>query len=86
MTLQVSGELQSLIQHEIATGQYHSQDEVLTQAVRLLRDRREKLDQLRTEIEPALARLDAGQGEHFDLEAIKAEARQRLELSRTAQE
>ena len=78
MTVQITGELQTLIQQEIASGQYGSQDEVLVQAMRLLRDRREKLDRLRQEIEPALARLDRGEGIPLDMEAIKAEARQRL--------
>ena len=78
MTLQITGELQSLIQQEVATGQYGSQDEVLMQAMRLLRDRREKLDRLRQELEPALSRLDRGEGIPLDMEAIKAEARRRL--------
>jgi putative addiction module CopG family antidote len=81
MTIQITGELQSLIQQEFATGQYHSQDDVLTKAVRLLRDRREKLEQLRKDIEPALARLDQGLGEPLDMEAIKAEARRTFEAS-----
>lgn len=78
MTVQITGELQTLIQQEFATGQYGSQDEVLVRAVRLLRERREKLDGLRQEIEPALARLDRGEGIPLDMEAIKAEARRKF--------
>ena len=79
MTISISGELQSLVQQELATGQYHTADEVLLAAVRLLGERREKLAKLRREIQPALERLDRGEGERLDMEAIKAEARRRFE-------
>ena len=75
MTISITGEIQTLIQQEFATGHYQTTDEVLLAAVRLLSERRENIDRLRREIEPSLARLDRGEGEPLDMEAIKAEAR-----------
>src|SRR4029453_15919034 len=68
MTPPLSGELHSLVQQELATGHYSSADEVLLTAVRLLRERNGKLESLRREIEPALARLDRGEGIPLDME------------------
>jgi antitoxin ParD1/3/4 len=79
MTISISGEIHTLLQEELATGQYQSTDDVLLTAVRLLRERTQKLDHLRKEIEPALARLDRGEGIPLDVAAIKAEARLCLE-------
>ena len=75
MTIAISSELEALLQQELATGQYHTADDVLMAAVRLLRDRSQKLADLRSEIQPALDRLDRGEGEQLDMDAIKAEAR-----------
>ena len=78
MTVSISGELQSLVQQELATGQYGTTDDVLLAAVRLLRERRQRIDELRREIQPALERLDRGEGDSVDMEEVKAEARRRF--------
>jgi antitoxin ParD1/3/4 len=83
MTISISPELQTLVQQEFATGNYSSPDEVLLAAVRLLRDRNRRLEELRSEIRPALERLDRGDGEPLDMEAIKAEARRQFEQSKS---
>ncbi|MCI0362001.1 MAG: type II toxin-antitoxin system ParD family antitoxin [Planctomycetaceae bacterium] len=82
MTIAISGELQSLVQQQLATGQYGSADDVLLAGVRLLRERNERLADLRREIIPALERLDRGEGKPLDMEAIKREARDRFEQSK----
>ena len=86
MTISISGELQTLVQQELATGQYQSTDEILLAAVRLLHDRNRKLNELRLEIQPALERLDRGEGQPLDMNAIKAEARHRFEQARSRSE
>ena len=83
MSITISGELQSLVQQELATGQYQSTDEILLAAVRLLRERNNKLDVLRRDIQPALERLNRGEGEPLDMDAIKAEARASFEQARS---
>lgn len=82
MGITISGELQSLVQQELAAGHYQTTDEVLLTAVRLLSERNKKIAELRREILPALERLDRGEGLPLDMEAIKAEARARFEQSR----
>jgi antitoxin ParD1/3/4 len=81
MTIAISGELQTLVQQELASGQYGSADDVLLAAVRLLHERNERLAELRREILPALERLDRGEGKPLDMDAIKREARARFEQS-----
>lgn len=81
MTIALTGELNALVEQEMATGHYSSPGEVLLAAVRLLHERREKLATLRQEIVPALERFDRGEGLPLDMEAIKSEARRRFEQS-----
>jgi antitoxin ParD1/3/4 len=81
MSITVSPEVNSLVQQELASGQYSSADELLLAAVRLLHERNKKLADLRAAILPALERLDRGEGKPLDMEAIKAEARRRFDES-----
>ena len=82
MTIAISGELQSLVQQELNSGHYGSADDVLLAGVRLLRERNQRLAELRKEILPALERFDRGQGKPLDMEAIKRDARARFEQSK----
>jgi antitoxin ParD1/3/4 len=75
----MSAEVESLIQREYASGMYQSTDDLLVEAVLLLRDRNERLQGLRKAIVPSLERLDRGQGRPLDIESIKAEGRRRLD-------
>ena len=70
-------ELQQLVQQELATGNYASEDEVLLNAMQALRDRQEGLRQWRAEIQARIDSLDRGQGIEFDDEqALRAFAEQ----------
>lgn len=89
MSLTISSEVQQLVEQEFASGQYQSADDVLLEAVWLLRDRNEQLrkrdeqiEQLRREILPALESLDRGEGRPFDMARIKAEANRRYDEAR----
>jgi antitoxin ParD1/3/4 len=75
MTTTLSPELKQLIRQEMARGWYASENDLLMAAVQLLSERREQLDALRREIQPALDRLDRGEGTPLNIEAIKAKAR-----------
>jgi antitoxin ParD1/3/4 len=83
MSITVSAEVHSLVQEELACGQYASADELLLAAIQLLHDRNTKLAALREAIQPALERLDRGEGWPLDMESIKTEARRRFEQSRS---
>jgi len=85
MGLSVSAEVQQLVEQEFALGTYQSPDDVLLEAVWLLRDRNERLRELKREILPALESLDRGEGRPLDMARIKAEARQRFEQSNSSE-
>lgn len=78
MTISITPQLESLIKEKLATGRYHSADEVMREALKLLelRDEQEKkLKQLRLDIQ---AGLDSGDPVPFDKEAIRQLARQKM--------
>lgn len=61
--LSLPAELQQFVAQEIASGQYQSTDELLGEAVRLLRER--KRHELRRQLQLGLDQLESG--EAFDL-------------------
>jgi putative addiction module CopG family antidote len=75
MTISVSPELVTLVEQQMATGQFESTDDVLRAALELLQERNRRVGELREEILPSLERLDHGEGIPLDMAAIKAEAR-----------
>lgn len=82
MDVRLTPELERLIHDKVATGLYASQDEVIREALRLLRDRDElrllAVDDLRREVQKGLDQLDRGESVVLDPERIKAEGRRRL--------
>jgi Arc/MetJ-type ribon-helix-helix transcriptional regulator len=85
-------ELQQIVSQGLATGNYASEDELLLEAVRLLRQREQDLRNFKAKLEGRLSQLD--QGEVIELEGeaalreffddIQARGRQRYEASRAA--
>ena len=71
-------DLEQFVEQELATGKYASREELVTEGVRLLRERERRIKELREEILPALERLDRGEGEPLDAEDIKARGMRRL--------
>ncbi len=61
-----SPELLQLVQQELATGRYKSEEEVLLEAMRLLRERDANLKRFRANLRARLDRLDAGDGVDLD--------------------
>ncbi len=65
-------ELQQLVQESLATGNYQSEDEVLLDAVRLLRQRTADARQFEQTLKTRLERLDRNEGiELEDKEALR---------------
>lgn len=78
-------DLEQFVEQELASGKYASRDELVTEAVRLLREREHRLKELREEILPALERLDRGEYTEYDenslrdlIDNVKAQGRARL--------
>ena len=65
-------DLERLVQQELATGKYKSEDEVLLEAMKLLRDREIHFQQFRKNLRARLDRLDRGKGTELDDESLAA--------------
>lgn len=85
MALAISPEVEQLVEQEFARGVYESKDDLLLEAVWMLRDRNEKLQELRQAILPALESLDRGEGRPLDMARIKAEAQRRFDEARATE-
>ena len=78
-------DLEDFIRQELARGKYQSEADLVAEAVRLLRERERRLEELRKEIQPALEALDRGEYTEYDetslrdmFEDVKARGRIRL--------
>ena len=69
MPYSFSAELQQLVRHELAYGNFSSEDELLLEAVRLLHQREEDLRRLKAQLHGRLDRLDRGEGIELEDEA-----------------
>jgi antitoxin ParD1/3/4 len=79
--------LETFVQHEVESGNYPSPDEVVSDGLRLLRER--KLYDLRRDIDAGLAQIERGEGIELKdddalqefFEDIKRRGRERLNAS-----
>ena len=82
MNISLTPELENYLKQKVQTGMYHTNSEVVREALRLLEEkdslRNIKLQKLRKEIQKGIDSLDAGEGIEFDIEKIKAEGRRKL--------
>jgi Arc/MetJ-type ribon-helix-helix transcriptional regulator len=83
VTTEIPPEYQPFVQHMVSSGAFPSEAAVVGEALRMYQER---LDRLRAEIQPALDRLDRGEGIELDEESldqffedIKAEGQAELE-------
>jgi antitoxin ParD1/3/4 len=72
MASMVPPEFQQFVEQQIVSGRYQSADEVVSDGLRLLQERDRRLQELRAEIQPALDRLDRGEGIELDDAGLKA--------------
>lgn len=85
-------ELQQIVQLELASGNYSSEDELLLEAVRLLHQREDDLRNFKARLQGRLDRLDRGEGIEIEGETalraffddVQTQGRQRYEASRVA--
>lgn len=85
-------DLAEFVQQELQSGKYTSEDELVCEALRLLRERERRLDDLREAILPALDRLDRREGKIYDEDGlrqmaddVKSRGRQRLAARQMSQ-
>lgn len=86
MSISLAPELEGFINQQVASGLYNSANEMIQEALKLLKERDEekkrRLEELRAEINKGLASLDRGDKRPLDAEMIMAEGRRRLGAQR----
>jgi len=65
-------DLAPFVTDQIGAGKYASEVDVVLDGLRLLRDRERRLAELRREIQPALERLERGEGRQLSLPEVQA--------------
>ncbi|MEQ9588056.1 MAG: type II toxin-antitoxin system ParD family antitoxin [Parvibaculaceae bacterium] len=78
MAIPIPEELQTFVSRGVASGRFRSEDEAVREGLNLLRQREEKLEALRADLQVGIDQLDTGRKHDLDIEAIKARGRQRL--------
>ena len=82
MTLEISSDLAKLVQQQMATGQYESENDLISSALNLLAERQRQLDEIRRQVDPALESLDRGEGDVLDMDRVRQRVRERIEAAR----
>jgi antitoxin ParD1/3/4 len=92
MTIEIPADLQQFVHNAIDAGSYKNEAEVVGQALRLLQERQQRIEELRREIQPALEQLDRSEGIELDdagldafFEDVKARGRAELDAERESQ-
>lgn len=70
-------ELQEFVQHELATGLFRSEDELLVAALTVYRDLKHRHEELRRDVRRSLDQAERGEAQPMDIDAILAEAHRR---------
>ncbi len=81
MNISLTPTLENFLKQKVATGMYNSTSEVVREALRLLEAKdvveHAKLEALRKDITAGISSLDNGKGRSFDINEIKAKAREK---------
>jgi antitoxin ParD1/3/4 len=75
MTITLNQELQAFLSEQVRLGKYPSLDEAVADAIRQLKNREEKIGQLRREIQIGIDQLERGEGGEWNVEDVKAKLR-----------
>lgn len=78
MPYQVPPDLEQRLKAHLESGEYSSPDDLLRDALLALEERQTHHEQLRQEISARVARAGQGRSKPLDREALKVEARRRL--------
>ena len=76
MSITIPPELSEFVRDAVASGRYRSKHEVLSSALKLLRERELKWRALREDVQAGIAELDRGESALLDIEEINTSARE----------
>ena len=74
-------DVQAFVNQAVSRGEYANEGELLARAVRVLCEVTERRQALRADIQEAISELDAGKGEPWDPDTMKAELDRELDAS-----
>jgi len=87
MSIALTTDMAAVVREAVASGEYASSSEVIREALRDWRRRRQLHEQEVAELRRLWNEgLTSGEGRHADMEAIKAEARKRLNAMKAGEE
>jgi len=72
MSTIVPPEFEQFVESQIATGQYHSADEVISAGLRVLREITRRQEEFRREVQIGADQLDRGEGIELDQKDLRA--------------
>jgi putative addiction module CopG family antidote len=78
MSMILPPDLQAFVEAEVSSGRYESEQALVHDALRVLRELSEQHQALYAEVEAAIAQADRGELHPLDTEGAKAEGRRRL--------
>jgi antitoxin ParD1/3/4 len=86
MEVQLSKDLERLVQEKVESGQYSSPDEVISQALRALKERDHELDARTTAFQTEIVnRLASGPATPLDFSEVKRRIRAEVEARKVLQ-
>ena len=71
MSISLPAELEKFVRSEVANGRYASTDEVLHEAIRILRARERQRDELRKDLQAAVEQIESGDYHEYDDDSLK---------------
>ena len=72
-------DIEQFVQQELASQEYQSRDDVVLDALRVLRELKTRHQELRDDVQAAIAQADRGEVAPLDIAAIKSELTQELD-------
>jgi antitoxin ParD1/3/4 len=82
MSLSLTRRIEDLIRNQIESGRYHTTDEVLEEALRLLEARDRRVQQLRDSVSEGFAAIERGEGIELTPDLMEERARRAQERAR----
>lgn len=85
MTIQFPSDIQEYVRATVANGVYANEQELVINAVQVLRELKARHEQLRRDVQLAIDQCDRGEAVELDVESIKSEGRRLLAAQRDGQ-
>jgi antitoxin ParD1/3/4 len=75
MTITLNPDLQAFLTEQVRLGKYETMEQAIADAVQRMKNREEKLQWLRCELQVGIDQLDRGEAADWDVDELKAKLR-----------